>query len=440
MDCTTNREAELAMIGLALQDATCALQAAALPEAYFSARDTQALHRAIQRLTSSGRTADLLTVSAEAKTDLEEPEGLLIQCIQAGFAPSMYGQYAGLLADCHKRRLMHSHGSALIAAAIDPSASPEAATDAAMEALRGENGQGSSVTAQQGLMALMDSIDEAKKGRVYTGIADLDRLTGGFRGGKLVVLGARPGVGKTALALQIARYAATHCAPVLVVSLEMDEAEIMSRVVSAMSGVDVQLMESGALQPEHWGRLTEVMSEAARLPLHISTHATTPAQIRREASALKYKGGLGLIVVDYLQLLHSSGKTASRYEEVSAISRELKQLAMDLQVPVLALTQFNRQSEMGVGGKAEKRKPSMAESKDSGSIEQDANMFLTLWEPPEPSSDQEQAFMTWRACYNMRTSWMALHIDKNRQGRTGCMFLSFDKPHMTFQSIDTREP
>lgn len=427
------------MIGLALQDASCAIQAAALPEAYFSARDTQALHRSVQRLVNAGKTADLLTVSAEAKTDLEEPEALLISCMQAGFAPSMYGQYAGLLADCHKRRLMHSHGSALIAAAVDPSASPEAATDAAMEALRGGSGESNSVTAQQGLLALMDSIDEAKKGRIYTGIADLDRLTGGFRGGKLVVLGARPGVGKTALALQIARHAATHCAPVLVVSLEMDEAEVMSRVVAAMSGVDVQLMESGALQPEHWAQLTEVMAEAARLPLHISTHSTTPAQIRREASALKYKGGLGLIVVDYLQLLHSSTKASTRYEEVSAISRELKQLAMDLQVPVLALTQFNRQSEMGVGGKAEKRKPSMAESKDSGSIEQDANMFLTLWEPPEPSSEQEQAFITWRACYNMGVGWMALHVDKNRQGRTGCMFLGFDKPHMTFHSIDTRD-
>ena len=287
-------------------------------------------------------------------------------------------------------------------------------------------------------MALYDSIEGAKKGRCYTGIADLDRLTGGFRGGKLIILGARPGVGKTALALQMAEHVATHCAPVLIVSLEMDSVEVMGRIAARRCGVDVQRMETGDMEPEDWAALARAVPELSQLPVRIAERADTPALIRREAAAMLYGSGLGMIVVDYLQLLHGDGRYASRTEEVGAISRELKRMAMDLGVPVLAMTQFNRLSEGGVGGKAERRKPQMSESKDSGSIEQDANMFLTLWQPPDPSSENEAAFRAWRYCEGAGVSWMALHVDKNRQGRTGCMFLGFDKPRMTFACLDTR--
>ena len=438
MNCLQNRDAELAILGLCMEDQSCAVQVSALPPDIFASRDTQAVHRAVQRIVQKGEKPDIITLIAEVTADIPEPHQLLMECSQAGFAPSMYGQYLGILDECRKRRLMQIQGTELLKAANDPAASPDAVADAAVNAFRCDSAANSSITAAQGLQQLWENIENAKKDRCYTGLADFARMTGGFRGGKLIILGARPGVGKTALALQIATYTATHCAPVLIVSLEMDGAEIMSRIAAARSGVDVQRMETGDFTDDDWSDLARAMPEASRLPMRIATHATTPALIRKEASAMKYSQGLGMIVVDYIQLLHSSQKVTSRYEEVSEISRDLKQLAMDLGVPVLALTQFNRQSESGTGGKAEKRKPQMSESKESGSIEQDANMFLTLWEPAEPSGDNEYAFRTWKACCDLGVAWMALHVDKNRQGRTGYIYLGFDKPHMTFRCIDVR--
>jgi replicative DNA helicase len=137
--------------------------------------------------------------------------------------------------------------------------------------------------------------------------------------------------------------------------------------------------------------------------------------------------------VDYLQLVRSDGKHTSRYEEVSEISRELKLLAMDLGVPVIALTQFNRMSEGGNGTK--KRAPTMAEAKDSGSIEHDANIFLVQWAPDDPGNDP-YAKQAMQICEARGWEWQQLIVEKNRQGRTGLINIGFDKAHMTFQNLD----
>lgn len=432
MDCLINRDAEMAMIGLAMQDYGCAVQLAALPESIFAGADMQKLHRALQRCMADNVTPELITLASEAGKEIANPEPLLIACMQAGFSPAMYGQYLVILDDCRKRRAMKAQGANLISAANDPSSKPDKAVELACEALRSGQTTNTSVKANEAVVRLLDSFNEARQNRCFTGIADLDRITGGIRGGKLIILGARPGVGKTALGLQIAHHVATHGAPVLIVSLEMDEVEIMSRIAAAESGVNVERLESGMITEEDQDALTAKFGELCQLPMQIATRANTPALIRREAVSMQHNGGLGMIMVDYIQLLHSSGKSTSRYDEVSSISRDLKQLAMELGVPVLALTQFNRQSEGGVGGKAERRKPQMSESKESGSIEQDANLFLTLWEPPEPAPEQDA---WWRGDWNADMAFMELSIEKNRQGRTGSIPLAFDKPHMRFHNL-----
>ena len=153
---------------------------------------------------------------------------------------------------------------------------------------------------------------------------------------------------------------------------------------------------------------------------------------------MQSRQGLSMIVIDYIQLMSADGRHQSRYEEVSAISRELKRMAMDLGVPVLALTQFNRNSETSVGGKAEKRKPQMSEAKESGSIEQDANLFLIQWAPPVPTDQGSDAWEDYHACEINGWEWQILSVDKNRQGRTGFFSLAFDKPHMRFMCLDRR--
>ena len=437
MDVMTNRDAELAILGVALTDASAAAQLAALPEAYFSAADTQAAHRAVKRLVSRGCTPDLITVSDEARCDLQEPEPLLIVATQAGYMPSMYRQYEAILSQCHKRRVLYKAASAIMADVSNPGASVSALASDTIRMLQDSDDVQQSIGMQEALLAFVGTLDASREGRCYTGVADLDRLTGGIRGGKLIVLGARPGVGKTALALSMAVHVARHTAPVLIVSLEMDEAEITSRIVAAESGVDVQLMESGSLTDAQLADVSACYADVSTMPIRIATRAVTPLQIRREAVAMQHRQGLGMVVIDYIQLMRGDGKSGSRYEEVSSISRELKLLAMDLGVPVLALTQFNRNSEGGQGGKAERRAPTMAEAKDSGSIEQDANMFLIQFPPPEPV-EQGDAWEAFHACQRNGMEWQQLIVAKNRQGRTGCINLGFDKARMRFRSIDLR--
>lgn len=437
MNALANRDAELAAIGIAMQDATSAAHLAALPADTFSDADTQAIHRAVQRIVSRRAMPDMITLAAECRTDLPDPETLLIQASSMGIGSSFFAQHAGILAECRQRRALMAMASEIIKAAPDASASLPALVDKSIKALQATDAEPASMDAQQALMAFIDSLDNAKKGRVTTGIAGLDRLTGGLRGGKLVVLGARPGVGKTALALSMAIHAARHAGPVLIVSLEMDAEEIMSRIVAAESGTDVQCLESGDLSDQDAQAVGRCYGEVSALPIRIATHASTPLQIRQEATSMQHRQGLAMVVVDYIQLMHGSGKSGTRYEEISAISRDLKLLAMDLGVPILALTQFNRQSEGGVGGKAERRAPSMAEAKDSGSIEQDANLFLIQYEPPEPKPvPGDPAWEAWNTCQRTDCAWQTLTIAKNRQGRTGVINMAFDKPRMRFRSIE----
>lgn len=438
MDSMINRDAEIAILGTSMLDSSCAIQMAAEPEDLFAGKDTQAVHRAIKRLCAKGLTPDLVSVADECRCDITEPEALLIAMQSAGFAPSMYRQYEAILLECRKRRRLYSECSRLIAGASNPGESMDALTAEALKVLQESDGQQGSVDMPSALTTFLDSLSENRKGRCYTGIAGLDVLTGGFRGGKLVVLGARPGVGKTALALSIAVNVARHTGGVLIVSLEMDEAEIMSRIIAAESGVDVQTLEAGAVDGDTLVQAATCYGEVSKLPIRIATRATTPLQARREAVQMQQRQGLAMVVVDYIQLMRPDGKGGSRYEEVSSISRELKLLAMDLGVPVLALTQFNRQSEGGVDGKAQKRKPSMAEAKDSGSIEQDANLFLIQFEPPEPTEQGTDAWEAFHLCQRHGWAWQLLTVEKNRQGRTGAINIAFDKPRMTFRSIDTR--
>lgn len=435
MDVTRNRDTELALIGTALQDKPCAVNLSALPEDAFAHPDTAAAHRSVKRLIAKGQTPDLITVSEDMRQDMPDPEPMLIEAMQQGFIPSLYGQYEGIVLEARKRRILFDAGTALVQGATNPGESMDALTSTALEALQSSSGSMVSIDMRHALEALMEAMESSGKSRCTTGIVELDRLTGGLRGGKLVMLGARPGVGKTALALWMAVHTARHTGPVLIVSLEMDEAELMTRIVAAESGMDVQAMETGKLEGEEWNKLTACYGELVRLPIRISTRATTPLQIRREAAAMQSRQGLAMIVVDYIQLLRADGRHQSRYEEVSSISRELKRLGMDLGVPILVLTQFNRNSETSVGGKAEKRKPQMSEAKDSGSIEQDANLFIIQWAPPPPTEQGTRQWEHYHVCEMNGWEWQVLSIDKNRQGRTGTISVGFDKPHMRFHSI-----
>ena len=436
MDVMQDLDAERAILGLAMQDSACAQAVAAMEEGLWTDSAHRAVQRAIRRMVQRGDKIDLVSLCAECACDVQEPEAMLIDCLSRGISPVMLAQYESILQGCKRRRNLAAVSQEIAALCADPSADPDALAQHAASELTQCAMDCRAIDMPGALMQFVDAIDNAKTGRVYTGLAALDRLTGGLRGGKMVVLGARPGVGKTALALQMAVHAARHTGPVLLVSLEMDAAEIVSRMVAAESGVDLQALEAGELTDEQARRASACYPAISALPIRMAQNTCTPMQVRREAMAMKHSGGLCMVVIDYLQLMRSDEKMKSRYEEVTAISREIKLLAMDLHVPILALSQFNRQSEGGYGKK--KSMPTMAEAKDSGAIEQDANLFLVQYAPEEPAEDGPD-WQAYHMCKANGWEWQVLKVEKNRQGRTGAISMAFDKAKMNFKTIDTKE-
>lgn len=209
-----------------------------------------------------------------------------------------------------------------------------------------------------------------------TGFASLDAVTAGLHPGNLVVIGGRPGMGKTDLALNIAVHVALHLKkPALIFSLEMSEDELTNRILSAQASVDGHALRTGRIDAAAWRRLAEASSLLEPVPLTIDDSGSlSMSQIRSRSRLHKSKHGLGLLVVDYLQLMHGRGDAATREQEVSDLSRSLKALAKDLDVPVIALAQLNRSVE---GRKPPK--PKLADLRESGGIEQDADLVMMIY-------------------------------------------------------------
>ena len=433
MDVRRNPDAERALVGIAVDDAMIASQVAGLASEFFSDPGCRAVQNAIQRLVRSGRKVDLITLSAEVCKDVANPESMLIEMKASGFLPSMSGEYIALLEEACKRRTIYQAAVNAAADTGDPSKTVESIEAALHDAMKSPGTKRGLVTMAQALQELSESLDSAKAERKQTGIPDLDRLTGGLFPGQLVYIGARPGVGKSALGLSIAAHRARKGGRVLYVTLEMGGKELAARIMAEESMVNLHGLTTGNLTSEDYERMAPLWGELSKLPLTFDIESRTPLQIRRSAVEMQSNGGLDLIAVDYIQLLSGGGKYGNRYEEVTSISRNLKILATDLGVPVLCMCQLNRASEKGFG-RARRNEPSMAEARDSGSIEQDANMFLTLYEPPEPPEDaqEKEIFQTFTKA---GLSPLRIKVEKNRQGPTGVVNAGFDKPHMKFLCI-----
>ena len=222
---------------------------------------------------------------------------------------------------------------------------------------------------------------EAAKGRggamlgVPTGFAELDELTNGLHGGQLIVIAARPAIGKSTMGLDIARSASIkHKLPSIIFSLEMGRSEIAMRLLSAEASVPMHHMRKGTVDDRDWRNMGATMGKVNDAPLYIDDSPNmTLVEIRAKCRRLKQKVGLKLVVIDYQQLMTSGKKVESRQQEVSEFSRALKLLAKELDVPVIAISQLNRSSEQRTD-----KKPMISDLRESGSIEQDADMVILL--------------------------------------------------------------
>ncbi len=209
---------------------------------------------------------------------------------------------------------------------------------------------------------------------VPTGFRKLDKLLTGLHGGELILVGARPSMGKTSFAINIASNAAHKGKSVAVFSLEMPREQIAMRVLCGDARVDMQRARSGTLRPDEWIRLAKALAPMARMPLYIDdTSSVAPAQLRSRCRRLMMDKGLDLIIIDYMQLMSADGKTENRQLEVSEISRRLKGIALELKVPVVACAQLSRANTQRAS-----KKPMLSDLRDSGSIEQDADVVMFL--------------------------------------------------------------
>lgn len=236
------------------------------------------------------------------------------------------------------------------------------------------------VPLSEALIEARDEMDAAQSRTgeltgVPTGFIELDKLTNGLHAGQMIIIAARPGLGKSTLALDIARAAAIrHDIPAIFFSLEMSRAEIAMRLISAEASVPLKNMRSGGLTQDDLMRIARTSGAIEQKPLYIDDSANmTLVEIRAKCRRMKQKAGLGVIIVDYLQLLTSGKRVESRQQEVSEFSRALKLLAKELEVPIIALSQLNRNSEQ-----RSDKTPQISDLRESGSLEQDADIVILL--------------------------------------------------------------
>ena len=247
---------------------------------------------------------------------------------------------------------------------------------------------------------------------LYTGITDLDKMICGLHKQELTIIGARPGVGKTTLALQIAEHIAERGTETAIISLEMSDTQVIQKLISRRARINNYKMRMGTLETKELEQIGIVSAEIAELPIHLITKARTIQHIENIARKLKNKNNLGLMIIDYIQLIKNKGKFNSREQEVADITRTLKLLSLELNIPIIGLCQLNRN--------AARQEPTLADLRESGAIEQDADNILFLYQEAESTETVVD---------------ITLKLAKQRAGETGKISLKFNKANSEFREV-----
>ncbi len=412
-----------------------------LAEGDFYRFEHRLIFGALSSLINASKPADVITVFEHLQNQGkgEEVGGLSYLNALAQYVPSAGNirRYAEIVRERSILRKLVGASDEIATNAFNPKGRPVAEiVDEAEQKIFNIGEQGSRM--KQGfqgmdtlVVALLDRVQEMADNPndvtgVPTGFYDLDRMTAGFQAGDLIVLAARPSMGKTALAINIAEHVALNEGlPVAVFSMEMGAAQLAVRIVGSIGRIDQSHLRTGKLTDEEWPRLTEAIEKLRNISLHIDESAgLTSTELRANARRLARQcGKLGLIVVDYLQLMSGSGGSSeeNRATELGEISRGLKMLAKELQCPVLALSQLNRSVET----RTDKR-PMMSDLRESGAIEQDADIIMFIY---------RDEYYTKDACKEPGVAEVI--IAKQRNGPTGTVKLAFLKPITKFESLAT---
>ena len=422
-------EAEESVLGALLMDKDAMITVAPLlaPEYFYSAKH-RLVYEAILVLFEDREAIDLVTVSTQLKKAkaLKKVGGkeFLTELLEKVPTSAHSEYYAKIVRDCSIKRELISSASKLVEMTFDEGADTKKVLDKAEQmifAISQQNIQKNFIHIKDALAESFDRLDELQKSSsglrgVSTGFTDIDNTLAGMQNSNLLILAARPGLGKTALALNIAQNSAVkEKVPVGFFSLEMSKEELVDRLLVSQAEIDAWRLKTGRLDNEDFSRLSDAMGELAEAPLFIDdSPGISVMEMRTKARRLQIEHGVKLLVVDYLQLAVSSRRRDSRVQEVSDISQALKNLARELRIPVLALSQLSRAVEAR-GTKI----PQLADLRESGAIEQDADVVMFLYREDDEDRDN-----------------IKLSIAKHRNGPLRNLSLRFQGNRIKFYGVE----
>jgi replicative DNA helicase len=432
-------EAEQSVLGgLLLDNSAWERIADLLGESDFYRADHRLIYRHISKLVEASRPADVITVSEsmESTRELETVGGLAYLGALAQNTPSSANirRYAEIVRERAIMRKLAETATEIADSAYNPMGreAPQLLDEAESRIFsiseEGSRGRQGFLDMPPLLTQVVERIDllynrdnPSDVTGVPTGFTDLDRMTSGLQPGDLVIVAGRPSMGKTALALNIAEHVALEAGlPVGVFSMEMSATQLVMRMLGAVGKLDQHKVRTGRLADEDWRRLTDAVGKLNEAPIQIDeTAALNALELRARARRLhRHFGKLGLIVVDYLQLMSAASSGENRATEISEISRSLKALAKELNVPVMALSQLNRSLEQRPN-----KRPVMSDLRESGAIEQDADVILFIYRdevynPDTPDKGRAEVI-----------------IGKQRNGPIGTVMLTFQGEFTRFANF-----
>lgn len=425
-------EAELSVLGAMMLKKEAVTQAIEMLHAHeFYRQAHRAVFEAMEGLVRDGEPVDIVTVTESLKKS-----GRLDQVGGVSFLANLTNSVPSTANLAHYAKIVKE--KALLRALIDASteiagAAYEASEDVARQlddaeqkilAIAGGRITGSFTPIKEVVFDAVDrvSVLARSKGGVTglsTGLATLDSVTRGLQKSDLIVVAARPAMGKTAFVLNLATHVALQGKTVAFFSLEMPREQLMHRIFCAEGQIDATRLARGELDDDEWSRLVKVADRMLKAELYFDdTSSTTVMDIRTRARRLKSEHGLDLIAIDYLQLIQAPGRAENRTLAVAEMTRSLKVLARELEVPIIVLSQLSRATE----GRSDKR-PMLSDLRESGSIEQDADIVMFLYREDYYNQDTENANIT------------ELSIAKHRNGATDTLKLFFQKEYTRFRDL-----
>jgi replicative DNA helicase len=428
-------EAEQAVLGgLMLVGEAWDRVADKIGERDFYRRDHQLIFRAIGELAQRSMPCDAVTLNewfqAQGIAELVGGTRYIMELADATPSAANIGAYADIVREKSVLRQLIDAGTGIANDAFQPEGRPareivESAEQAVFRiAEAGSRGRQGFVAMRSAVKEAFEQLRQRAENRsavtgMPTGFTDFDHMTAGLQPGDLIIVAARPSMGKTALALNMAEYAALKTGRAAAVfSMEMSASQLAFRLISSLGRINQQHLRTGDLADEEWPRVTSAITLLADSKIFIDdTPALSPLELRSRARRLKREHDLGIIVIDYLQLMAVPGNKENRATEISEISRSLKALAKELQVPVIALSQLNRSLEQ----RADKR-PVMADLRESGAIEQDADVIVFIYRDEYYNQDSPDKGLA------------EIIIGKQRNGPTGTVKLTFRGQYTRFEN------